>query len=162
MRTPLHLIPPRGPTRPHNLNIHAGMQIAIAGMQILRCLHDIARVAKCYRPSAVLNVAYARSGSEVLGLSPDTFRHWKHALPPLGGRNGYTPCFSPGDLLAMALIRTLTEDLGIRVGKLDELSTQLFEQCSEPWAILERSIPSDRTAQFAPDHLARFAPCRTQ
>ncbi len=34
MRTPLHLIPPRGPTRPHNLNIHAGMQIAIAGMQI--------------------------------------------------------------------------------------------------------------------------------
>jgi hypothetical protein len=34
MRTPLHLIPPRGPTRPHNLYIYAGMQIAIAGMQI--------------------------------------------------------------------------------------------------------------------------------
>jgi hypothetical protein len=76
---------------------------------------------------------------EILQLSPAAFRHWKRALPPVGGRNGYTPCFSPTDLLAMAVIRALTEEIGIRVGQLGELSTDLFERCREPWAALERS-----------------------
>jgi hypothetical protein len=76
---------------------------------------------------------------EILQLSPATFRHWKSALAPLGGRRGYTPCFSPGDLLAMALVKTLTEDVGIRVGNLRWLAADLFAHCSQPWAGLERS-----------------------
>jgi hypothetical protein len=78
---------------------------------------------------------------QVLGLSPDTFRHWKAALPPLTGRNGHRPCFSPGDLFAMALIRALTEDAGVRIGALQAVSTILFEQCNrQSWAGLERSV----------------------
>jgi DNA-binding transcriptional MerR regulator len=78
---------------------------------------------------------------EVLGLSQDTFRHWKTALPPLAGRNGYRPCFSHGDLFAMALIHALTEDAGIRIGALQAVSASLFEQCNrQAWAGFERSV----------------------
>jgi DNA-binding transcriptional MerR regulator len=77
---------------------------------------------------------------EVLGLSQDTFRHWKKALPPLAGRNGYRPCFSPGDLLALALIRALTEDAGVQVSALHAVATGLFDYCGQhSWAELERS-----------------------
>jgi hypothetical protein len=76
---------------------------------------------------------------ETLRLSPAAFRHWKNALPPLGGRNGYSPCFSPGDLLAMAIVKSLTEDIGIRVGNLSGLAIPLFEHCSRnSWTALER------------------------
>jgi hypothetical protein len=78
---------------------------------------------------------------ETLQLSPATFRHWKSALAPLGGRKGYTPCFSPGDLLAMAVIKSLTEDVGIRVGSLHGIAEALFTNCRRAsWARLERSV----------------------
>jgi hypothetical protein len=77
---------------------------------------------------------------EILQLSPATFRHWKSALPPLSGRNGYSPCFTLGDLLAMAVVKTLTEGVGIRVGNLQGLAMPLFGHCSQSWAALERSI----------------------
>jgi hypothetical protein len=67
---------------------------------------------------------------ETLYLSPATFRHWKTALPPLRGRIGYSPCFTPGDLLAMAVVKMLTEDIGIRVGNLRGIADALFGQCS--------------------------------
>src|SRR5260370_34646817 len=76
---------------------------------------------------------------EILRLSPATFRHWKGALPPLGGRNGYAPCFTLGDLLAMAVVKILTEDVAIRVGSLHALALELFEHCARnSWAGLER------------------------
>ncbi len=78
---------------------------------------------------------------ETLQLSPATFRHWKSALPPLSGRNGYAPCFTLGDLLAMAVIKTLTEDVGIRVGKLNGIAGDLFAQCNRSsWVGMERSV----------------------
>jgi hypothetical protein len=93
---------------------------------------------------------------QVLNLSPDAFRHWKAALPPLTGRNGHRPCFSLGDLFAMALIRALTEDAGVRVGALQAVSAHLFEQCGrQSWAGFERSVlvlelPRVRV-EFVPD-----------
>ena len=78
---------------------------------------------------------------EVLDLSQDTFKHWKKVLPPLIGRNGYRPCFTHGDLLAMAFLRALTEDACIQVGALAAVSTTLFDHCTkQSWAALERSI----------------------
>jgi hypothetical protein len=77
---------------------------------------------------------------DVLGLSRATFRHWKEALPPLADRNGYSPCFSLGDLFAMALIKGMTDGAGVRVGALHAISTTLFAQCgNQSWAGLERS-----------------------
>jgi DNA-binding transcriptional MerR regulator len=109
---------------------------------------------------------------EILPISQDTFRHWKSILPPLAGRNGYTRCFSPGDLLAMAAIKMLTEDLGIRVGTLQALSTDLFDQLNRnSWTGLERStliveplrgcVSTVPEAQpQIPDALAILLPCR--
>lgn len=77
---------------------------------------------------------------EVLGLSQDTYRHWKAALPPLANRNGYRPCFTPGDLFAMAVIKALTDDAGVRVGALHAIAASLFDHCGKhSWAELEHS-----------------------
>src|ERR1700722_969490 len=77
---------------------------------------------------------------EVLGLSQDAYRHWKAALPPLSGRNGYRPCFTHGDLLALALVKALTDDAGVRVGALHAIAAALFDYCGRhSWAELERS-----------------------
>jgi hypothetical protein len=92
----------------------------------------------------------------LLGLSRAAFRHWKEALPPLAGRNGHRPCFSLGDLFAMALIKAMTDDAGVRIGALDAVSGRLFEQCGrQSWAGLERSILVIELArvrvEFAPE-----------
>jgi hypothetical protein len=77
----------------------------------------------------------------LIDLPQEAFRHWKKTLPPLAGRNGYTPCFTAGDLLAMALIRAMTEDAAIPVRALQAISASLFEQCGRHgWASLERSV----------------------
>src|SRR5688572_22857977 len=78
---------------------------------------------------------------EALQLSPAAFRHWKAALPPIGGRNGYAPCFTPGDLLAMAVVKSLTEEIGIRVSHLRPLAAELFDHCNRSsWVGLERLV----------------------
>ena len=93
---------------------------------------------------------------EVLQLPQETFRHWKTVLPPLAGRNGYRPCFSHGDLFAMAVVKALTNTAGIRIGSLSAVAVSLFTQCDRhSWAGLERSILvldlAHKRANFAPD-----------
>ena len=74
----------------------------------------------------------------VLGLSKETFRHWKSVLPPYSDRKGRSACFSPGDLLATAVIHRLTDNCAARVGKLDKLSIKIFDICNDiAWAALE-------------------------
>ena len=76
---------------------------------------------------------------EILPISQDTYRHWKTILPPLAARNGHTRCFMPGDLLALAVVRTLTEDVGIRVGNLQSTAIAIFDECNRnSWAGAER------------------------
>ena len=80
---------------------------------------------------------------QLLALPQETFRHWKKAIPSLSHRNGYKPCFSPGDLLALALIKTLVDDGGVRVAALSEIAPQVFELCNRHgWTHLERCTMS--------------------
>ncbi len=109
---------------------------------------------------------------EVLGLSQDTYRHWKAALPPLANRNGYRPCFTHGDLFAMALVKALTDDAGVQVGALHAVAASLFDHCGKhSWAELERStlvlelarvratfVPEQQLPQF--DGIGLVVPCR--
>jgi hypothetical protein len=109
---------------------------------------------------------------EVLGLSQDAFKHWKKVLPPLSGRNGYRPCFTHGDLFAMALIKALTDDAGVQVGALHAIATGLFDHCGKhSWAELERStlilelarvqitfVPEQQLPQL--DGIGLVVPCR--
>ena len=78
---------------------------------------------------------------EVVGLSQDAFRHWKRVLRPLQNRNGYRPCFSPGDLLAVTIIKALQDSAGVSVGALVPSAQSLFALCGRThWAELERSV----------------------
>lgn len=109
---------------------------------------------------------------EVLGLTQDTYRHWKAALPPLNGRNGYRPCFTHGDLFAMALVKALTDDAGVRVRALQAVATRLFDHCGKhSWTELERStlvlelarvqvnfVPEQQLPQL--DGIGLVVPCR--
>jgi hypothetical protein len=109
---------------------------------------------------------------DVLGLSQDTYRHWKAALPPLTDRNGYRPCFTHGDLLAMALVKAITDDAGVRVGALHAVATVLFDRCGKhSWIELERStlvlelasvrvtfVPEQQLPQFS--RIGLVVPCR--
>jgi hypothetical protein len=55
---------------------------------------------------------------ETVGLSLETYRHWKRVLPPFATKSGRGPCFSIGDLMAASIIHRLTEKAGVRVGHL--------------------------------------------
>ena len=75
----------------------------------------------------------------VARIPVETFRHWKKALPPLRRDRGHSPCFTPGDLVAVAVVRTLSNDLGLRVSALSAIARPLFDLCnSAPWPTLER------------------------
>jgi len=67
--------------------------------------------------------------TEVAQLSDQTLRHWRSVLPPLAGLNGYTPCFTPGDALALLVVRHLVKVMGISVGTLARASSDLFSLC---------------------------------
>lgn len=75
-----------------------------------------------------------------MSIAPETYRHWKKALGPLRRARGHSPCFRSGDLVALAVIRLLTLDMGIRVGALTPIGEALFDLCNQsPWPVLERT-----------------------
>lgn len=74
---------------------------------------------------------------ETVGLSLETYRHWKRVLPPLATKRGRAACFSIGDLMAASIVHRLTETAGVRVGHLSDVSAAIFEICNtSPWAAL--------------------------
>lgn len=98
---------------------------------------------------------------EALALSQDTFRHWKQTLEPLRGRNGYRPCFTPGDLLAVAVVQMLHVEAGVAVGALQGIAQPLFSLCARSaWAELERchlviEVGSGRVTAIRNGHISR-------
>jgi len=78
---------------------------------------------------------------ETVGISVETFRHWKRVLPPFAKRKRYVPSFSVGDLLAGRILRRLTEGCGIRVGHLTKISDKIVRVCNTTaWASLEQKV----------------------
>ena len=100
-----------------------------------------------------------------VGISQQTYRHWKKALAPIRREAGHSPCFTAGDLLAIAVVRLLTADFAIRVSALSAIAETLFANCNAaPWPVLERGrfvveLTSSRL-QFLPelDHVPGLAP----
>lgn len=77
---------------------------------------------------------------KAVSITPETYRHWKKTLGPLRRASGHSPCFSAGDLIAVAVVRSLTIDLGIRISALSPVGDPLFELCNgATWPVLERS-----------------------
>lgn len=86
---------------------------------------------------------------DTVGLSLETYRHWKRVLPSYAGRAGRAPCFTIGDLVAASILRRLTEAAGIRVSALKDIVPDIIAICdATPWSFMERGV-------FAIDLLAR-------
>lgn len=64
-----------------------------------------------------------------LEISEETLRHWRKRLAPIRGLNGYAPCFTHGDVLALAIVKCLVKEFDVRVGALEVIACSLFEEC---------------------------------
>ena len=76
---------------------------------------------------------------DALDVPQETYRHWKKALVPLRRDTRQSPCFTAGDLLAVAVVRSMTRSF-VRVGAISVIADELFRLCNDiSWPILERS-----------------------
>ena len=76
---------------------------------------------------------------DAAAVPPETYRHWKKVLTPLRRNTRQSRCFTAGDLLAVALVRTMT-GFSVRVGSISAIAEDLFRICNDTsWPILERS-----------------------
>ena len=86
-------------------------------------------------------------------MTPETLRHWRSALASLAGLTGHAPVFRPGQLLGIAVVRVLVEELGVGVSTLKAVDRDIFAICSTPqWIRLAGGYllirPSEGTAKF--------------
>ncbi|KAA3448596.1 hypothetical protein C7I87_20800 [Mesorhizobium sp. SARCC-RB16n] len=78
---------------------------------------------------------------ELLSISVDAFRTWRDAIPALAMHKGHAPSFTPGDVVAMAIVAELVRDFGVRVGTVGHRFDQLFMECrGRSWLSLENCI----------------------
>lgn len=73
-----------------------------------------------------------------VGLSKEAFRHWKRVVPAFANGRGHAPSFSSGDVLASAILRQLTDIIGVRIGHLSEIAPAIFQVCNaSSWDALQ-------------------------
>jgi len=108
---------------------------------------------------------------ELLSISVDAFRTWRDAIPALALHKGHAPNFTPGDIVAMAIIAELVRDFGMRVGTVGDRFDQLFKECrGRSWLSLEncvalidaencRLVDVNLVRQHAPDASSFYIPC---
>jgi len=78
---------------------------------------------------------------ELLSISVDAFRTWRDTIPALAMHKGHAPTFTPGDVVAMAIVAELVRDFGIRVGTVGARMDQLFRECrGKSWLSLESCV----------------------
>lgn len=63
-------------------------------------------------------------------LTVEAYRHWKRVLPPLSSRKGHSTKFLIGDILAVAVLKCLTDVCSIKIGSLANISDELFRLCN--------------------------------
>jgi hypothetical protein len=67
---------------------------------------------------------------QAVGLSVETFRHWRKVMRYLHARQGREPQLSFGDLVALSTLRSLVDDLGLNIGQFALSGDSFFEACN--------------------------------
>jgi hypothetical protein len=100
--------------------------------------------------SVVGDVRFSQAQArELLRLEPETIRHWRKCLAPLGAKPRRAS-YGRADLLALAVVREFVHGLGIPASSLTPLAVELFQLCgSRPWPYLSRC-----QIRFEDSHLA--------
>lgn len=68
---------------------------------------------------------------ELASIRREQFRHWRKTLPPLQGRDGRAEGFTFAEVLALATVAKLVDDLGIAVAHLKVTAAEIFAFFSE-------------------------------
>lgn len=77
---------------------------------------------------------------ELVGLPPETYRHWRKALPPLRRGSSRRATYTIGDLLAVSVVTSVVRSMGVKVGHMAPISDQLFRLCNgTPWHAMSQS-----------------------
>jgi len=78
---------------------------------------------------------------QCIGLSKETYRHWRSKIPFLAEENGRSACFTANHLLATAILFEVTQKTGVGIGSMKSVSGFIFELCSESsWSSMESSF----------------------
>lgn len=109
---------------------------------------------------------------ELLSVSVDSMRTWRDVIPALAAHKGHAPSFTPGDVVAMAIVAELVRDFGVRVSSVGGRFDQLFRECrGKSWLSLEtcvvliqansiRLVEAGTPALPSPDVSTLCVPCR--
>lgn len=65
---------------------------------------------------------------DLLGISQDTLRHWKKALPPISLKDGRADDYTFAELVSLAIVARATQHLRVQVSLFTELSPELFSE----------------------------------
>ncbi len=77
----------------------------------------------------------------LISISVDDFKTWRKAISALAAHKGHAPTFTPGDVVALAIVAELVRDFGIRVGTIADQLDHLFTDCRvRSWVSLESSV----------------------
>lgn len=94
---------------------------------------------------------------DLLQVPVETLRRWRSGVPALARHRGHGPTFSPGDVVALAIVSDLANLYGLRVNSLSDRLDQLFELCHGcSWLTLETCV-----ILMMPDHI-RLTPIAAQ
>ncbi|KJS13494.1 MAG: hypothetical protein VR78_11265 [Hoeflea sp. BRH_c9] len=86
---------------------------------------------------------------DLLSISVDAFRTWRDAIPALAHHRGHAPSFTPGDVVAMAIVAELVRDFGVRIGTVGDRFDALFEECrGRSWLSLENCVALIEADEF--------------
>lgn len=78
---------------------------------------------------------------QLLSIPVETLRVWRDAVPALARYKGHAPSFTPGDVVALAVLASLVRDVGVRVGVVGARLDELFTFChGQSWLSLERCV----------------------
>jgi len=78
---------------------------------------------------------------KAVSIGAETFRHWKTVLPYLSEKSGHSAKFLAGDLLALSLLKKLTNDCSINISNLATVFEEILYLCNtESWDELEKLI----------------------
>lgn len=77
----------------------------------------------------------------LISISVDDFKTWRKLIPTLASHKGHSPTFTPGDVVALAILAELVRDFGIRVGTVAAQFDRLFLDChGRSWLSLESYV----------------------
>ena len=97
---------------------------------------------------------------DLLGISIDTFRIWREAIPALHQHKGHAPTFTPGDIVALAALSDLIHVFGVRVGSLSSQFNEMFLTCrGMSWQSLRDCVLTVHSHEF---HLVSYSTTNQQ